>query len=163
MKCPICETENRPGVIVCENCHSDLYTVLLEQVSTKQLDKDRERSLQISKTMPSSNPIVIYVRNADEPIAISRKGQLTIGRMDVDDKTVVPDIDLETHDAHDLGVSRQHIELDAGTHPPTISDLGSYNGTFVNGQKLNPHETFMLTSGDEVRLGRLIIRLFYDA
>jgi len=162
MKCPVCTKQNRPGVIVCEYCNNDLYTALLEKVSTKQLDNDRERMLQISKTMPSSNPIVVYIRHAPEPIAISRLGQIIFGREDVDDKTVVPDIDLEPFDAQDLGVSREHIALDAEIHPPTITDLDSYNGTFVNGERLTPQAPYTLTSGDEIRLGRLVIRIFYD-
>jgi len=163
MKCPVCETDNRPGVIVCENCGNDLYTLLLEQVSTKQLDKDRERLLQINKTMPSSNPIVIYIRNADEPIAISRSGQVVLGRADVDDGTVVPDIDLESYDAQDLGVSRQHAQLNVEVHPPTLTDMDSYNGTFLNGQRLTPQEPYPVRSSDEIRLGRLVLRLFYDS
>ncbi len=162
MKCPVCEFDNRAGVIVCENCHNDLYSALLENVSTKQLGKDRERMLQINKTAPSSNPIVIYIRNAPEPLAISRAGQVTIGRMDVDDPSVHPDIDLEDFDAQELGVSRLHLSLDVGTHPPIATDLDSYNGSFVNGQQLNPHQDYPLQSGDEVRLGRMVLRIFYD-
>lgn len=162
MKCPICEFENRAGVIVCENCGNDLYSALLETVSTKQLDKDRERMLQINKTAPSSNPIVVYIRNAPEPLAIARMGQIVFGRTDVDDPSVSPDIDLGDYDAQDLGVSRLHVSLDAEAFPPTITDLDSYNGSFVNGQQLNPQQVYELRSGDELRLGRLVIRIFYE-
>lgn len=162
MKCPICETFNRPGVIICENCHNDLYAALLEQVSTKQLDKARERTLKIDKTMPSSNPIVVYIRNAPEPIAISRSGQLVFGRGDNEDPSIIPDIDLQPFDAQDQGVSREHLVLNAGVHPPTVADLDSYNGSFINGERLTPQEPYALQSGDEVRVGRLIMRIFYD-
>jgi hypothetical protein len=162
MKCPVCGVENRAGVIVCESCHNDLYTALLEQVSTKQLDKNRERILQMDATMPSSNPIVIYIRNAPEPLAIPRSGTVIFGRQDETGQEAMPDIDLGEFDADDLGVSRLHLELDTEAMPPTITDLNSYNGSFINGQKLAPHKTYSVQSSDEIRLGRIVLRLFYD-
>jgi hypothetical protein len=162
MKCPVCGEKNRPGMIICESCHNDLYTSLLEQVSTKQLDKNRERLLHVDATMPSSNPIVVYVRNAPEPLAISRAGKVIFGRLDETGQTTEPDIDLEDYGADELGVSRLHLELDTEASPPTVTDLDSYNGSFINGQKLAPHQTYPLQSSDEIRLGRIVLRLFYD-
>lgn len=162
MKCPVCGHENRPGVIICESCQNDLYTSLLEQVSTKQLDKNRERMLQMDKTMPSSNPMVVYIRNAPEPIAIPRAGTVTFGRTDETGESVAPDIDLEPFEAEELGVSRLHLKLNTEADPPTITDLDSYNGSFLNGQKLAPHQPHSIYSSDEVRLGRLVLRLFFD-
>ena len=162
MQCPVCETDNRPGVIICESCQNDLYTSLLEQVSTKQLDKNRERLLHMDSTMPSSNPIVVYIRNAPEPLAISRSGQVIFGRLDETGESDNPDVDLSEFGADDLGVSRLHLELNADVMPPTVMDLDSYNGSFLNGQKLMPHKAFPIQSSDEVRLGRIVLRLFYD-
>lgn len=162
MKCPVCGTENRPGVIVCESCQNDLYSALLEQVSTKQLDKNRERMLQIDTTMPSSNPIVVYVRNAPEPLAIPRSGKVIFGRSDDTGQSEVPDVDLEEYNGNELGVSRLHLELDTTLIPPTITDLDSYNGSYINGQKLAPNQAYPVQSSDEIRLGRIILRLFYD-
>ena len=162
MKCPVCGENNRPGVIICESCQNNLYTSLLEQISTKQLDKNRERLLQMDATMPSSNPIVVYIRNAPEPLAIPRTGKVIIGRCDETGQSDVPDIDLEAYGANELGVSRLHLELNAGVTPPTVTDLASYNGSFINGQKLSPHQDYPIESSDEIRLGRIVLRLFYD-
>lgn len=160
--CPICEHENRSGVIVCEKCHNDLYVSLLEQVSTKQLDESRERAIQVGQSSPpSSNPIVVYIRNAPEPLIITRSGAVTVGRTDPKGGHEQPDLALDAFDAADMGVSREHIRIDAAVDVPTITDLGSYNGTYVNGQQLTPHKTYPLQSSDEVRLGRMILRFFY--
>ena len=53
------------------------------------------------------------------------------------------------------GVSRRHarIVLDGGD--AVLEDLGSKNGTAVNGQPLNG--TVMLKDGDEIRLGPVVI------
>ena len=51
---------------------------------------------------------------------------------------------------HDTEVSRRHAELRSDGRGYVLSDLGSSNGTFVNGQRVERHE---LTSGDQVQLG----------
>lgn len=161
MKCPVCENENRPGIINCINCGSDLYTVLLELVSTTEL-QGRNRLAKMHQTMPSSRPLVLYIRNSPEPIAIPRSGQVVFGRKNGTAESQAVDIDLGEFNGEDLGVSRVHARLDASVNPPTITDLDSFNGTFINGQQLNPHSTYGLQSSDEIRLGRVVMRLFYD-
>lgn len=161
MKCPVCEAKNPQGFITCNHCGSDLYTVLLEQVSTRQLASNRQRAIPQSLTMPSSNPVVVYIRDADEPLAISRSGTFTFGRQD---ETIEADldIDLNMYGADDLGVSRLHATLDTAASPPTLKDLDSFNGTFINGQRLVAQQIYYLQSSDEIRLGRMVLRVFYD-
>jgi serine phosphatase RsbU (regulator of sigma subunit)/pSer/pThr/pTyr-binding forkhead associated (FHA) protein len=59
--------------------------------------------------------------------------------------------------ADDSGLSRQHLSID---HLPSggwaVRDLGSKNGTVVNGSKLGA-EAFPLHSGDRISAGHLII------
>jgi len=38
-------------------------------------------------------------------------------------------------------------------------DLDSTNGSFLNGQKLQPRQPQPLKTGDELRLGKLILRV----
>ena len=66
-----------------------------------------------------------------------------------------PDCDLILDHA---GVSRHHAELlkiDAASYE--VRDLGSTNGTHVNGA---PVRTAMVGDGDEIRLGSLALRLY---
>ena len=42
-----------------------------------------------------------------------------------------------------------------------VTDLGSYNGTFINGQKLVPDQPQPLSSGDELRLAHMTIRVYF--
>lgn len=160
--CPVCGFDNRAGVLLCENCGSDLYDSLIEQVGTKQLSRTETRELEreAGVASPSSNPIILYVRGFDEPIAIGRHGTLVIGRIE-DASNEETDIDLSGYGAADLGVSRHHVTLNAEGNPPIAYDMGSSNGTFVNGQRLNPKQPYPLQSGDELRLGRLIMQIYY--
>ncbi|HEX3261295.1 MAG TPA: FhaA domain-containing protein [Pseudonocardia sp.] len=50
----------------------------------------------------------------------------------------------------DTGVSRRHLEISWDGQTATLSDLGSTNGTTVNG---NPVQTWQLNDGDVIRVG----------
>ena len=50
-------------------------------------------------------------------------------------------------------VSRRHFQVRFDSDVFYISDLGSTNGTYLNGNKLNPNEEQILRDGDMVGLG----------
>lgn len=56
-------------------------------------------------------------------------------------------------------VSRRHATITMAGGVATLQDLGSKNGTFVEGERLRSHKA--LTDGDEIRMGR--IRLTFRA
>lgn len=57
----------------------------------------------------------------------------------------------------DTGVSRRHVEITWDGQTATLADLGSTNGTTVNG---TPVQSWQLVDGDVVRVGqsRLVFR-----
>ena len=55
---------------------------------------------------------------------------------------------------HDTEVSRNHAELIRKGNSYAVRDLGSSNGTFVNGKLVSEQE---LTSGDQVQVGRSLL------
>jgi signal transduction histidine kinase len=55
---------------------------------------------------------------------------------------------------HDTEVSRNHAELVRHGNAYTVRDLGSSNGTFVNGRMVTEHE---LANGDQVQVGRSLL------
>ena len=50
----------------------------------------------------------------------------------------------------DTGVSRRHLEITWDGQSATLADLGSTNGTTVNG---TPVQTWQLADGDVIRIG----------
>src|ERR1700730_2231987 len=72
-------------------------------------------------------------------------GELVIGRSS----------ELEMVLAEDM-VSRKHAKLSLGEGKITISDLGSTNGTFVNGEKVDRAQ---LKEGDRILIGTSILKL----
>ncbi|MBN1120689.1 MAG: FHA domain-containing protein [Anaerolineae bacterium] len=67
------------------------------------------------------------------------------------------DIDLAAWDVHQLGVSRKHLCLRPTAHKLYVFDLGSTNGTYVNGLPLGGSQAYGLRNGDVLTIGQLHI------
>lgn len=68
-----------------------------------------------------------------------------------------PQISLESFGAHKQGVSRRHASITRRDGGLDLTDLGSSNGTYLNGQRLIANQPRVLRDGDEVRLGYLVL------
>ena len=55
------------------------------------------------------------------------------------------------------GVSRQHARIQHGPQGWTLTDLGSTNGTFVNGQPIRANESYLLQPGDRLTMGNAVL------
>ncbi|MDF1667342.1 MAG: FHA domain-containing protein, partial [Planctomycetota bacterium] len=62
------------------------------------------------------------------------------------------EIQLDTD--RDTAASRVHVLYKNAKNHPTLEDLGSRGGTFINGHPLRSKRPFALTPGDVIRLGR---------
>jgi len=78
---------------------------------------------------------------ADIPVT---QGTITVGRRTTN--TIVL--------AQDPYISGAHAEITTDNTGTYLTDLGSTNGTQVNGQKLTPNERQLLLSGDEIQIGQ---------
>jgi len=70
-------------------------------------------------------------------------------------------LDLTAYEGHLKGVSRIHAAIAHAGHTLTLADLGSTNGTFINEQRLIPHQPRILRDGDTIRLGNLIAHVHF--
>lgn len=57
------------------------------------------------------------------------------------------------------GISRQHARLQREPQGWALIDLGSTNGTYVNGQRLPPRDPYLLRPGDQVAIGGFVLRV----
>jgi CheY-like chemotaxis protein len=90
-----------------------------------------------------------------------RVGELmTVGRRDTE-TNFMPDVDLALYGAQVLGVSRRHAAIVAKDERIAIKDLGSANGTRLNGYTLIPNQDYRLRHGDEVALGQLKLQILF--
>jgi pSer/pThr/pTyr-binding forkhead associated (FHA) protein len=87
-------------------------------------------------------------------------GSNLIGRWD--QKTgSFPEVDLEEFDS-EAKVSRKHAIILLSESGATVEDAGSKNGTFLNRKKkLEPGVPYELKVGDEILVGKILLR--YEA
>ena len=98
--------------------------------------------------------IEFIVAQNTKPITVRIDDRIMIGRA-VQGDTKRPEVDLEPYGAEGLGVSRQHLALSTTDDHLIVTDLGSNNGTFLNGNRLTANEDYQLAHGDQLMLGRM--------
>ncbi|MDY7041010.1 MAG: FHA domain-containing protein [Chloroflexota bacterium] len=102
---------------------------------------------------------VLTVETTNHRIALSEEGEMVLGRFDPV-TGIAPDIDLSFDDQDAMMVSRRHVRVSARNGRHFLEDLGSTNGTKVNGKLLRIGERVLLVSGDRIWLGNCL--LTYD-
>ena len=70
-----------------------------------------------------------------------------------------PDFDMTFYDEGDY-VSRRHARITKGRLGYFITDLGSSNGTTVNGHSLSPHRARLLRNADRIKVGLVVIQFW---
>lgn len=104
--------------------------------------------------------VVIHIRDASEPIVLAPAKRTLVGRYDTS-SSQRPDVDLTPYGALEKGVSRIHAAIERSEDTLTVVDMGSSNGTLLNGQKLVPDQPRVLRDGDEIRFGKLIAHIYF--
>ena len=70
-----------------------------------------------------------------------------------------PDFDMTFYDEGDY-VSRHHARITRGRAGYFVTDLGSSNGTTVNGQALAANRARILRNGDRIKVGLVVIQFW---
>lgn len=105
----------------------------------------------------------IEIEGGATPILLKPQSQdMILGRRDPT-TGVTPEVDLTPYAGYRMGVSRKHASLKLADNQINLWDMGSSNGTFLNGSRLSPHRPYPVRDGDEIRLGQMILRLFFQA
>ncbi len=157
--CENCGTANPEREAYCYAC-GHILPAGKEQVSTSALP-DEPLIPQIrwgTAYFGEKTLLRIRVRDQNALFEVGFTDELILGRTHGGE---IPDVDLSNYNAKDLGVSRQHVKLTRETATVMVQDLGSKNGTYLNGQKLMPYQPRVLRNEDELRLGRLTLRVSF--
>ena len=162
--CPNCQHDNLEGALFCEECGLNLWGDTQTEASTRKLEEEsNEFSVKSgwgTATFQDQNQIILHVRDAQEPLTVYPTSEFLIGRQD-NASGISPDLDLTPFGALEKGVSRIHAALRRGDEVLSIVDLDSANGTFLNGQRLAAHQPRLLRDGDEIRLGKLVMHIYF--
>ncbi|MBZ0286446.1 MAG: FHA domain-containing protein [Anaerolineae bacterium] len=159
VNCPHCGKSNQKQEVVCYAC-GQLLEPPVSEFETRTLAETNDLAYS-QDFFGYDSLLMLQVRGADTPFTVHPQKsdhELVIGRITTG-SAVVPDIDVGPFGGDKLGVSRLHLTIryEANTHTLSVFDLGSSNGSYINGQRLHPHEVRVLRDGDELRLGKLVL------
>ncbi|MBI3242099.1 MAG: FHA domain-containing protein [Chloroflexi bacterium] len=112
-------------------------------------------------TAPMAGHVAIHIHGSADRIQLAGKSEYLLGRADPKNDAE-PDVDLGLYNGQQMGVSRRHATLLYNEFGLSIVDLGSTNGTLVNGRLLGAGKMQMLKDGDEVKLGKLAFNVYFN-
>jgi len=163
--CPQCTQSNREGSLFCENCGASLTDSSgTSALPTRKLDTASgdlaARATWGTARFGEDATIIIRVRDVPEPIILTPNKETVLGRVDQSNPRQ-PDLDLSPFGALEKGVSRVHAVISRSEDTLTLIDMGSANGTHLNGQRLVPEQPRLLRDGDEIRLGKLVVHVYF--
>jgi hypothetical protein len=164
--CPACHyTENRDDALVCSRCNTILSDTRISPIrqQTTLLSPEaaviETRIREQHRTLDRSE-VALYIAGVDEPLILNLTHDLQLGRYGGVTVDQPVSIDLAPFDALEMGVSRKHALLRRFGPDVAIVDLGSTNGTWLNGVQITPHQPVTLRSGDRIMLARLTLQIF---
>jgi hypothetical protein len=101
--------------------------------------------------------LVIMTATIEEDFPLAADGEMIIGRIDPH-RGIRPEVDLSKYDPASR-VSRRHARITSRGALFFVEDLGSANGTLINGSmRLTPQEPYLLTSGDVIQIGETALK-----
>lgn len=168
IKCRFCQAIHVNNTVFCSDCGG--YLLEDDARETDALDVDEigwtNGAIATAKNAPSASPsdtrplavrfIIGDKKRAVEPVM----NHVThiLGRVDPV-SNVFPEIDLSDDGHLAKSVSRRHARIIKQKSRVFVEDLGSINGTFVNGKRLQPYVPETLHDGDVLQLGKLPIEV----
>jgi hypothetical protein len=164
--CPNCGKNNQRTEVFCYSCGQLLEPVRGTYDTRHFSDASASQSAELSSEyFGPETVLVLRVRGSTETYELRPQQsdhELVVGRTTAG-SAIAPDVDLTKKQAADLGVSRLHLSLryDADQNAILAADLGSANGSFINGQSLLPKEVRVLRHSDELRLGKLVLMVSF--
>lgn len=165
--CSNCSHVNMAGALFCSECGARLgsYDPLTTQnIKTNQMDDAlRQRPEPLSPAQATlNNWVTLHLLDTGQVLPLAERNEFTLGRIS-EGQPIMPDIDLSPYQAYARGVSRLHAVLKREASHVFLMDLGSSNGTFVNGKRLSPHVDHAVSNGDVIALGKLKIQILLKA
>jgi hypothetical protein len=164
--CPNCKHEEMDGAIYCSNCGDQLIdaqfiTQKIHTAETSTVVENKADRLQPPPRVPLQSWISLLMIESGQILPLADRTEFTLGRS-AEGQPIVPDVDLTAYNAYANGVSRLHAAIKLVNDRIVIVDLGSSNGTYLNGTRLSPYIEAQVSHGDYVYLGKLKIQILID-
>ena len=167
IKCPVCQAEHPENTLFCDECGSYLQggnqkeTDPLAAAEVTWMEREETSEVPEEEEVASPVSLKLSIPDSGRDVELPLAKEVNIGRLDPASASF-PDIDLTSDGGLEKGVSRRHAKITRRGNEVFIEDLGSINGTFLNRKKLTPYLPQVLKSGDELQLGKLILRVNFQ-
>jgi hypothetical protein len=146
--CTHCGHRNPDDARFCSNCGRPLEGETTLSVSPVDVEDDSSTDVHVAQEELQPGQALLVVRrgpNQGSTFLLDAE-MTTVGRL--------PESDIFLDD---VTVSRRHAEFIRSGSSYEIRDVGSLNGSYVNGERV---ERTALASGDEVQIGKFKLGFF---
>ena len=161
--CSTCKHANMAGAMFCAECGAQL--VGKDSLITQTITTDNFKRVNLGNSEDGYQPFdgsdawgSIHLLDTGQVLPLSSRNEFTMGRIS-EGQPIMPDIDLSPYQAYAAGVSRLHAIIKRDGDRLIFMDLGSANGTYVNGKRLNPNVEQLIHHGDIVALGKMKLQI----
>jgi hypothetical protein len=169
--CHVCGYENKPGALICGQCYAPLAWSVAGQPDTTQ-DKDNLLLEEQNDVAPphhtrhvnllGPDSVALYIAGAEEPLIIQLTHEAILGRY-TPSSAVQPRVDLTPYGAYHKGLSRLHAAIRRTQDNLLVAvDLGSSNGSWLNGMRMEPRRLYALRSGDRLVLSQIEVVVYFS-
>jgi hypothetical protein len=163
--CPNCQHEEINGAVYCSKCGAQLIDAQLstQRIQTVERSKFEHSGDQIPPpiSVPMQSWISLHIIESGKILPLADRTEFTLGRS-AEGQPIIPDVDLSPYDAFSNGVSRLHAAIKLVNNRTIIVDLGSSNGTYLNGLRLTPYFETPVSHGDMILLGKFKLQVLIN-
>jgi len=130
ISCPMCQAQHLPNTFFCDQCGTALH-------SAAHAGQAADAAI-----LPTPS-LRIVVQATGLALDLPLTDEIVIGRKDTD-TGIRPNVDLGILGDAGLSVSRMHVRIRCVGTTAQIEDLGSTNGTWLQGKRLPAHHPLSL-------------------
>lgn len=167
--CPSCQHREVEGALFCSECGTSLQEYSTQSITSNSLNQETLDVLSNNNMQPPAQSVkgglqsasALQVLDGGQLLSLSGRNEFTMGRVS-EGQPVLPDIDLTPYNAYQKGVSRVHAVLRRDKNKAIIMDLGSSNGTYLNGVRLQPEQEYPISHGNILSLGKLKLQFLMN-
>jgi pSer/pThr/pTyr-binding forkhead associated (FHA) protein len=165
IKCPNCQAKHPENALFCDECGAYLLAGDQEMMDTLIVAEAPRRDRGETSEVPGEEVtfplgLKLTIPDSGRSLEVPLIEEVSIGRLDAASASY-PDVDLSGEGGLKKGISRRHAKVTRRGREVFVEDLGSINGTLLNGKKLIPYRRQVLKSDDELQLGKLVLRVSF--
>jgi CheY-like chemotaxis protein len=161
--CPICHYRYPLGEPYCPNCGAGVadtkeeHTVLMSGVA----DLSRQKDWAKGQIVLNDQQGILLATDGD-PVVLPTVPSVILGCLEALSSAKMVILDLTAWGALDKGVSRRHLQIRRIQNIVYVNDMGSTNGSWLNGRRLVPHSRYIVRDGDELYLGKFRMKVKFQ-